>query len=377
MWYDDIEVSDVTWLGPELLTVPSWIQPARRSPAARFATKRGIVVMEAVGDVSTGLKPAFTIGSGQAPPVAFDAATRSLTGLTFNHTCSGTNRYLTVQIQIVGSTVTGTNVTYNGVPMTLISRQVNTNATEIWGLVNPTPGTNVVAITLSGAATTAQGAVSFTNVDQTTPLGTTAAVNVSGGGAKNGPSMTTDAGDMIIDSVIGSSFTVSAPTIQAWNDGGGDGAAYLPGNGSVQQTSYSSIAGTGSIVSTILNAVSSSVSTGNVYTDAATVVVDITPSEIGVIDYLFAERFLDTTSGGWGTVDEGSLSPTGWTQQQGPTGDVSSGGGFGQVAAAGAQTYRLNAGVSLPTAFEVQGTFKTTLPASTNIQGFLSWFYVR
>lgn len=348
--------------------------------------------------------------------VLFDAATQGASN-TFTHTCTGTDRYLTVEVQIVGSSVSVSGITYNGVAMSLIRRVVNTNAVELWGLVNPASGAHNVVVTLSGAATNARGAVSFTNVDQTTPVDSS--VSATGTGSPGaGGSITTNDGGMIVDAIVSSAFTVSAPTVQNWNDAGGDGSARLPGTGSAQQTSYSTATGAWAIASAALNMVGAVGVAGTAYTDADTVTVDITPSTVearesadaatvaiaitpsgadvytpgaaqtvdsGTVrvtitplmtsDYLFAERFLDTTTNGWGTVDEGSLSPSGWTQAQGPTGDVSSGSGLGTIASPGAQTYRLNAGVSLPTSFQAQGTFRTTLPAASNIQGFPCWFY--
>lgn len=329
----------------------------------------------------------------QSALVAIDKATQG-GGLTFTHVCTGSDRYLLVELQIASQVVTGSTVTYNGVSMALLKRQFGgvTGTVELWGLVNPAAGSHSVVITLSGSAGTAEGATSFNGVDQTTP--TTSPLGSNGNtSTAHGPAQITADEGMIVEAIVTGSFTPTAPTLQAWNDGGGDGAAYLPGDTTSQQTAYSTPANNWGIASVILNAVGKVAVAGTAYTDSGTPVVGITPSAVetaqfadaatvtmaispvGVTDNLLAERFLDTTSGDWGTVDEGSLSPTGWTQVQGPTGDVSSGGGFGSVAAAGATTYRLNAGVSLPAAFEIQGTFKTGIPASANIQGFPCWFY--
>ena len=124
------------------------------------------------------------------PLVGFDAASSYDTddqygagnpgnSLTWSHTISGSNRILIVGVSInnsAGQTVLNPGgVTYAGSPLTLIGVGSRANArVEMWYLVAPATGTNNVVVTLSAGATArfVVGAVSFTNVDQTSPLGT-------------------------------------------------------------------------------------------------------------------------------------------------------------------------------------------------------------
>lgn len=127
--------------------------------------------------------------------VAFDAATFSSAGNppTFNHTCSGSNRYLLVGItdwNVNPLNGNGTTCTYNGVAMTdLGSFQTTPAGFRLFGLVNPASGTNSVVVGGGGGAATIAVAMSFTNVHQTVSKGTlqqangastSASVNVTG-----------------------------------------------------------------------------------------------------------------------------------------------------------------------------------------------------
>lgn len=110
--------------------------------------------------------------------IAFDAASNSTYKTTastysWSHTCTGSNRYLTVGISMLsvgGSSVSG--ITYNGVALTLIKAQASVSGAvraEIWGLTAPASGSNTVAVTLSASLDSIGGAVSFTGVHQTSP----------------------------------------------------------------------------------------------------------------------------------------------------------------------------------------------------------------
>lgn len=116
--------------------------------------------------------------------VAFNAATSDQNDnqvLTFAHTTAGSDRILIVAVGIFSTQVTVLGVTYNAVAMTSIA-SIRTGGAflELWQLVAPAIGTNNVEVTLSDPPDRSQavGAMSFTGVDQSTPLGTP----VSGGG---------------------------------------------------------------------------------------------------------------------------------------------------------------------------------------------------
>lgn len=112
--------------------------------------------------------------------IAFDnSGSQSGTGattLSWSHTCAGTNRILIVGVQVFDDTDdterTVASVTYNGVAMTRIDRQITGNiASELWRLVAPATGTNTVLVTLGAANdfSLAQSS-SYTGVDQSAPI---------------------------------------------------------------------------------------------------------------------------------------------------------------------------------------------------------------
>lgn len=109
--------------------------------------------------------------------IAFDAASNSgyqaaASTYSWSHTCTGSNRFLAVDVSLLsaGSTVTG--ITYNGVALSFIGAQSTVTSfgrVECWGLVAPASGTNTIAVTLSGSIASAGTAVSYTGVNQSLP----------------------------------------------------------------------------------------------------------------------------------------------------------------------------------------------------------------
>ncbi len=114
------------------------------------------------------------------------AASFNTTGantLTFTHTTTTTaNRLLLVGVDmdingVHGATVTG--VTYSGTALTSVGAHNDANTTrrvEIWYLLAPASGTQDIAVTVdlptNGRVGVVVGATTFTDVDQTVPLGT-------------------------------------------------------------------------------------------------------------------------------------------------------------------------------------------------------------
>lgn len=109
--------------------------------------------------------------------VQFDAVSNSgyqaaASTYSWSHVCSGTNRFLAVDISMLSAGQTVTGITYNGVALSLIGARTTVTSfgrIESWGLANPTSGSNTIAVTLSGSIASAGTAVSYTGVDQTTP----------------------------------------------------------------------------------------------------------------------------------------------------------------------------------------------------------------
>ena len=87
---------------------------------------------------------------------------------SWSHTCSGTNRVLVVYVRDDGNTLTG--ITYAGVSLTLLTSRIMAGGYlyGIWGLSNPTLGTNT--ITISGTGSVGAAAASYTDATFLGPL---------------------------------------------------------------------------------------------------------------------------------------------------------------------------------------------------------------
>jgi len=189
--------------------------------------------------------------------VAVDAATSSsaeLTGagtktLTFNHTTTavGTNLLLLVgvSLNITNSPTAGlVGVTYNGTPLNFVGAHNdagNTRRVEMWYLLAPVSGTNsvVVSVNIPAAATigVVAGAVTFTGVDQTVPLGGFVSADGAAGtfSQLNVPSVVNG---MILDTLaIGGNRTITVPAYQTqqWKASSGiSGTRDASGSGSTR-----------------------------------------------------------------------------------------------------------------------------------------------
>lgn len=108
--------------------------------------------------------------------IAFDLATGSSTGaassLTFSHTCTGSNLMLFVGVYCNITTETITGVTYNGVAMTQITKNVNSSNSNLYlyALAGPATGANNVVISSSASTSIGGVAMSYTGVNQSVTL---------------------------------------------------------------------------------------------------------------------------------------------------------------------------------------------------------------
>lgn len=113
--------------------------------------------------------------------IQFDAASNSgyqaaSSSYSFARTCTGVNRFLTVDISLLsaGQTVTSVVDDFDGTPVnfTFIGARSTVSSVgriESWGLVAPVTGTKNIQVNLSGAIASASCAVSYTGVHQTLP----------------------------------------------------------------------------------------------------------------------------------------------------------------------------------------------------------------
>ena len=158
------------------------------------------VVLDAVGPNSTG-----TATTGNS--------------LSWSHTCSGTNRLLTVSLSVgSGTTATVTSVTYNGVAMTEAARVMSNNQNDgyvkLFYLVAPATGSNTVQVTCDSSKPLIAGSVSFTGVDQTTPVSNLA----TNFGSSASPSVTVSSkyGNMVVTALCNGSNINSSNKDDQW-----------------------------------------------------------------------------------------------------------------------------------------------------------------
>jgi uncharacterized repeat protein (TIGR01451 family) len=172
------------------------------------------------------------------PQILFDAASNVAAATTSaanpvnvswaHSTTTAANRYIVVAVtmQMAGVAHTVTSVTYGtegGGPnqaMALIrgqSRTTNNNVrVELWGLASPASGTHTITAAIGNAGgqtlTVVAGAQTFSNVDQTAPLGT----SVSANNTSTTPAVAVVNGpyDYVVDGVAYNSNVALAPTVQ-------------------------------------------------------------------------------------------------------------------------------------------------------------------
>jgi hypothetical protein len=163
--------------------------------------------------------------------IALDATTNSGRGTnvstcSWSHTCSGNNRLLVVCVGFKAPTgTTVSSLTYNGVALTFVRANENIISagtiarSEIWYLVSPATGANSISLTLSASASAVlAGAISLTEVDQSSPLDAHAGQSSSGSTISVVITTVAD-GAWIIDSYArgdGIGTTVGANQTQRW-----------------------------------------------------------------------------------------------------------------------------------------------------------------
>src|SRR5204862_256568 len=166
-----------------LATPTAWSATSITVPVPTGATTGNVVVT--VGGLTsnavpfTVTAPALGVTVDAVGPSAAGASVSSGTTLSWSHTVSptGSNLLLTVAVAVGRTPDTGLalSVTYNGVPMTsaglVHSNNQNAGLVQMFYLPAPAPGAHTVQVTLSGGSADLEaGSVSFTGVDQTTPV---------------------------------------------------------------------------------------------------------------------------------------------------------------------------------------------------------------
>ena len=160
--------------------------------------------------------------------------------ITFNHTCSGHDRYLIVGISSRSGGATVSSVTYGGVAMTALGTAANLSFSVMfmYGLVNPPGGTNQVSVTMSAVSQIVIAAVCFNGVAQTSSTGTFA--SATGTNAAPSVNVTSATGELVVDTLAHreaspvTTVTVGAGQFQIWQDNTGATTADILGAGSTE-----------------------------------------------------------------------------------------------------------------------------------------------
>jgi photosystem II stability/assembly factor-like uncharacterized protein len=162
----------------------------------------------------------------------FDAASSAsaeTSDLGWPHTVSGSDRLLLVGASIRGN-VPITSVTYGGLPLSKIRHDtfgIDVRS-ELWYLVGPPVGTQNVTLHLASAQNVIAGATSWTNVDQTSPVGNHEGANHGGTAGTTATVQVASAADQVVVDVVATqaaaaTVTAGPPQAVRWNRRGNHG----------------------------------------------------------------------------------------------------------------------------------------------------------
>jgi hypothetical protein len=143
---------------------------------------------------------------------------------SWNHTCSGDNRLLVVSVGLADSSWNREvqSITYGGQSLIqLAERNRWPVRAEVWYLVNPPTGSNILDVTLEDINMAAVGAVSYNNVNQSDPID--GVVTAGRNTATPGITITSETGDLVQDVIVANTdagLTVGAGQVERWNYAG-------------------------------------------------------------------------------------------------------------------------------------------------------------
>lgn len=179
----------------------------------------------------------------------------TLTSVSWSHTVNaGSDLLLVVGVSIDNDNDYPSGVTYNGVAMTNIANQAVSNgsfgASSAWQLVNPATGANTVQVTYAIADTFGANSISFSGVDQASPIGDIDQNTSSS--ASWSPTLTTTSGDYVF--VVTSSNNDVTQTVttgsEEWDDNSNVGAHTTAALSSIASGSLTGVAWTWSSAET-------------------------------------------------------------------------------------------------------------------------------
>lgn len=174
-------------------------------------------------DWAIGAVPIKPVGGSPPAIDTVSTGTSAVDSYTFSHTTSGTLRLMLVGVSLDNESYeTVSSITYNGAALSFVDSvaQSNDARVEIWRLIAPSIGTHDVVVTFSEnlAYGSVAGAMTFTNVHQTTPLGTFASANGTSTAAT--VDVTSATGELVFDTIVCEtciSLTVGGGQTEHWN----------------------------------------------------------------------------------------------------------------------------------------------------------------
>jgi len=136
--------------------------------------------------------------------VAFNSVNSGIadftSSLSFALSTSGSDRLVTFATFVASNSINVTAATYDGVALTPVgSLSGNGFTMEFFRLVAPATGSNTCSVTWSGSSSVSIGAMSWTGVDQTTPVSGFQS-NLSGT-SSNSVTVSSSVGDFVVDAI--------------------------------------------------------------------------------------------------------------------------------------------------------------------------------
>lgn len=179
-------------------------------------------------------------------PGSSGSATGNVTNISWSHTCgSGSNRLLVVGVGMGGGTSgISLTTTYGATAMTSAGLVLSNNQfdgfVQLFYLIAPAAGTNTINVSVDSSQTRdlLGGSLSFTGVNQTTPIANIA----TNFGFDTNPTVavTSAAGNIVVDAAVcGSALISSNQTLQWMNN--------LNGNSGASNAAQSTAAGASSV----------------------------------------------------------------------------------------------------------------------------------
>ena len=267
------------------------------TPATELDFEGGGVTV--ANDGTNAGKKIITIpGSGTSQPIVVSTSSATTgasqeASLTWNHTASGINRTLTVQVETeAANTITG--ITFNGTALTqAVTANAGTIRNEEWYLTAPAVGTYPIVVTMSAPSYITAGAESWVSTNQSSPIGATQTATGTG----LSPSLTlttTSDNSFVVDSLATGTlpivYTAGAGQQVNWN---------VTANPNARQGASSlKPAGTAPDAVTMAWSITQSVP----WVQTAVEIKGVPPSSAGVTQIIAGTNVTITPSGGTGAV---------------------------------------------------------------------------